>query len=212
MRSVGAVPIAVAAALLMAGCSSSDSDGTATGFVSDDSAGDGAISDDGTGAGGLRYAGAVYQPTNGISDVIVDSHGHYRVDVQVSDGRFQIGTYSLFGILYTYWFAVGDSVLFTADLYGASRTALTPGRYEFAEVPRIRNEELNGQSVFSQSVFGLDFNGDGDVDDNERLDVVGGSIDVSGSDAASLVLEIDVLLVDGQRVQGRYAQGFELVD
>jgi len=160
----------------------------------------------------LNYSGDSFRPSNGIYDFIGENRGHFRVDFQVSDGRFQLGTYSLYGILYTYWFAVDDSIVFTADLYSSRSDTFDTGRYEHASVSNVRSGGHVGQSVFAQAKFGIDFNGDGEVDDDEDLEVVGGSITVSGEQLSGATLDIDVLLVDGQQVIGRYASGFEEVD
>lgn len=161
----------------------------------------------------VTYAGNSRTLNAGIVDIIGENYGHYRIDIQLSDGTFQIALYTLQGFLYSYWFSPDDTVSFSADLYAASSDSFSARRFEYVDINQIRSsDDTLGRSVFSQANVGWDFNSDGNVDDDEELDIVAGTIDVTGSEPTELHLSFDVLLSDGQRASGAYVGVLVLVD
>ncbi len=161
----------------------------------------------------LTYAGNVQGLESGIVDIINNSRGHYQYDIQVSNGEFQIGFYTLQVFLYSYWFAVDDTATFTTDLYAALANSYTPGRYQYVDISKIRNsEETLGQSVFTQANVGWDFDNDGNVSSDEELDVVDGTIDVTGTTINTMHITFGVLLSNGERATGAYSSPFELME
>lgn len=171
-----------------------------------------------SGSNRLTYEGQSRVLDSGIVDIINSARGHLEVDFNISDSEFQIGFYNIGAILYSYWFAPNDTVALNVDLYSASIDTLVAGDYEYVDISEIRDGNSTvGQSVFSQASVGWDFNGDGNVDDDEELDIVDGVVrlNIDGISETALQnasMSWDVLLVNGRRATGSYSGGFTIVE
>ena len=201
-------PCAAAALLLLTGCSGGG-DGSP-------SAAPGTAASGGTAPATnvVRYAGTERALDAALLDVIGPSDGHYEVDVQLGDGTFLPGSYSSFGILYTYWYAVDDSVSFSVDLYSPGADGFRGGTFVHAPISLVRDDDgagIRGRAVFTFGLFGYDFDGDGEVSEAEELEIVGGSVEVDAESAAGAV-RFDVLLEDGTRASGAYSGPFQVVE
>jgi len=166
----------------------------------------------------LSYGNETRVLNNGIVEYINNTRGHYQVDVNVSDSEYSIYFYTFLGVLYSYWYPSADSAMFSVDLYSSALNELVPGTYRYVDIGEIRTEESTpGQSVFAQAKVAWDFNGDGNADDDEELDVVDGTVIIdfaegNNADLTSLTLSWDVLLTNGERSTGQYAGELQLIE
>jgi|GEM_PF-6363592 len=159
------------------------------------SAGEGAV------AGEVTYAGVSYPIVAGQVEEY-RSESHSRVDATFTDGAF-------FPIVVgnvTFWSASSERAEWYAELFSPGRDGFRDGTFEHvANVDgAIVDPAARSTFFFGNAYVAIDQNGNGQVDDDENIDVAGGTISVRANGRGGVQVELDVMLVDGQRVAGRY--------
>jgi|GEM_PF-3755265 len=163
----------------------------------------------------LEYGGATRPLNFGIADVIGNgnNYGQYEIVYRVSDVAWGFTTILIGGIPQISWFSDNNSVVFSTHIYTPSTAGFEPGTYEYVDNAETRAGNTVGRPVFSFAYIGIDFNGDGNVEnDAEHVDVISGTLSVTGGSIEEAVLQFNLTLETGETVTGRFDSGFRIVE
>ena len=155
------------------------------------------------------YSGSSYPLAQGLADVRNDTTYHSNVDFTIIDGYFTSFTDTTNGFPVVKWLANESQVELDLELYSPGGGFL-PGTFGYTPLT-ADDPSLIGASFFNASYAGFDTNGDDEVSEAEEIDVVGGSVTVSGS-APNYQLAFNLQLANGLFATGSYAGEFIVDD
>ena len=157
--------------------------------------------DTGTAAGRLVYAGTSYPIVAGLAEEY-RSDNHSRVDATFTDGAFfpvVVGNF-------TYRLASSVHAEWHAEFFSPGLDGFRDGTFDHVDdAERTASDPAARSSFFfGNAHVGIDLDGNDQVDDNENIDVVGGRIAVGANGRGGVTIELDLMLVNGERVVGGY--------
>lgn len=166
---------------------------------------------------GLNYANQDYVVTEGLAEIQGEQAYHYQVDFRLTDGDFSfvLIPYYIGNFLYytNDWISRNNSIEVFAELYSDGATSFTTANFDFAanEDGSVGEPSRAGQSYFQNAYLAIDVNGDKETNEDEEIQVVGGTIILSG-DAPNYTMSLDLQLTNGQPVKGSFQGDFLVVD
>lgn len=159
----------------------------------------------------LNYGGQSYSLRTGLDVAYKPSDHHSKSELALTDGsfyQFQLIFISSFTPVWV-WRARGGSVWIRGDFLspGTTTDGLRAGTYVYQSEDVDENSQaLADVFFFNDARMGVDINNDGYIesDDNEFLDVVGGTVTLTES-GTRLIVEFSVQLENGVSVSGSYS-------
>ena len=171
-------------------------------------------SDEAVGINEIRYAEAAYTLEQGLLNFIISNDNYHNTDIVLTDGSLNVTSINLGGFLAAQWYPENYGISLDFSLYAPPGETLPPGRYAFGGLREddVRDDPAKaGGRYHAASFITLDTNGNKDWDDPDTdIAVTGGYVEVAGA-YPDYTLTFDLLLEDGNRVQGSY-QGEYLLD
>ncbi len=154
----------------------------------------------------LSVNGQFYPLKSALGDIWGESGEHFNVNFTISNGRYRPDSIKVDGIEYDMLTPVATSALFYARMYspGDQFSLLTYSFSPFGDGGGV----LAGNAFFADAYVGVDEDLSGDVEDDEKQAVVGGTIDFTGT-LPNIELRFSVTLDDGQLVEGHYTGLFD---
>ena len=139
----------------------------------------------------LRYNGT---PGNHISIKVGVTDGDYY-PIDIPNGSFTT----------TLWPIEDGTIEVYAILYSPGTDSLTTGTYTFDDRGRSGSSEadLADQAYFSEAYVAIDADGDQDLVEDEETKVIGGTIEMSGTEPGYEFI-YDLQLADGSTLRGTY--------
>lgn len=134
---------------------------------------------------------------------------HFNVNFTVTDGKFTIMPTSVDGEELNLLVPVEATAIIYAEMFspGEQFSFVT---YSFSSLD-VDEGELAGNAFFNNAFVGFDVDRSGEVDEDERLDVVGGTIEFTGI-LPDIELQFSVTLENGMLAQGHYTGLFDFTD
>jgi len=155
----------------------------------------------------INYDGTVYPLTHAIEIKFDPKDSHLGADFRFANADYRIVPVPLGNGFLNLWSPAGATVRLRADVHHPGREPFRSA--EFRHVPdsvEAGDAEVAGVAYFNDATVGLDFNGDGSVeaDDNEFIDVIGGSITITRLDSGGARVSLNFTLMNGAVVTGFY--------
>lgn len=100
------------------------------------------------------------------------------------------------------------------ELFSAGTTAFKMGTYQFITVSDdddYGDAKFLNKNFFADAEIAIDKNGNKQIDDNEFISVVGGTVTVSGT-PHKYTVEFDLSLEDNKKAKGKFAGDFTYFD
>jgi len=157
--------------------------------------------DSGIDVGAHRY------PLNAaLGDIWGVASNHFNVNFTLTDGKFTITPTTIDGVTHNLLTPVKASGVFHADMYSPG-DAFSFETYSYA-LPAANRESLAGIAFFDNAYVGVDVDDSGEVDEDEKQIVIGGTVEFAGA-VPDIELNFSVTLSDGQLAEGRYTGLFD---
>lgn len=151
----------------------------------------------------LEYNGTKYALKSGFVTDYGSDEAHYNYDFELADGTFD---------------NEGDSDNSTVEvyfeLYSSGSSSFKTGTFQFitaTDDDEITDAKFSNKNFFSYGDILIDKNSDMEFDDNEVIEVTGGTVIVSGT-ARNYTVEFDVSLEDGKKAKGKFSGSFGYYD
>jgi len=166
---------------------------------------------------GLSYANQVYAISKGLAEIQGEQAYHYQVDFRLTDGDFSFISipYYIGDFLYytNYWISLNNSIEVFAELYSDGATSFTTASFDFAANAdgSVGEPSRAGQNYFQNAYVAIDVNGDRETNEDEEIQVIGGTIGLSGN-APNYTMSLDLQLANGQTVKGSFQGDFLVVE
>lgn len=158
----------------------------------------------------VSYNATKYSLQNGLLNNYGETDNHYNIDFSVSDGLFipilnDLGN----GFLTTIWLTSEATIEVAAELYAPGTDGFRTGTFEYTSLPEseVDDVRLVGQYFFNEAYVAIDTNGDVELDEDEEIRVIGGTIQVSGT-YPRYTLVYDLALANGATLRGSYQDEF----
>lgn len=154
----------------------------------------------------LTANGRVYPLDSALGDIWGPAADHFNVNFTVSNGRYRLESAEIDGSLYELLVPAAASAIFHAELYspGEQFSLMTYSHSPFGDGSGV----LAGNAFFDDAYVGVDEDLSGDVEDDEKRAVIGGTVDFTGV-LPNIELRFSVTLEDGQLVEGHYTGLFD---
>ncbi len=154
----------------------------------------------------LLVDGERYPLKSALGDIWGETGEHYNVNFTLSNGKYRLDSREVDGTLHDVLVPVATSALLYASMYspGEQFSLLTYSYSPFGDGGGV----LAGNAFFSDAYVGVDEDLSGDVEDDEKRAVVGGTIDFTGT-LPDIELRFSITLDDGQLVEGHYTGLFD---
>ena len=136
---------------------------------------------------------------------------HSNSEFSLTDGEFYSTQVVLFGNLDLIWRARDAKFWFYADMYSPGTDAFRAGTFTY--MPPSTDEDdpsLSQQFFFKDGRFAFDLDENGDFEDDEYLDVTGGTITLSDQ-TADYTFSLELTLENGKTIAGTYSGNFPKV-
>jgi len=169
-------------------------------------------------SGPLTYGGSSYELTHGFEETfsyrpVQSGDTHSVAEFQVADASFSQTTLLVSGSPIIIWRPNDASVWFRADLHSPGGDGVASATFDYVSDAVDEDGPLVADKhFFNEGRFGVDLNNDGDIDsdDNEFLDITGGSITLNRLDTSALtnVLQFNVTLSNGVPISGSFEGQF----
>lgn len=154
--------------------------------------------------------GARQYPLNAaIGDIWGVANNHFNVNFTLTDGKFTITPTTIAAITHNLLTPVKASGIFRADMYSPG-DAFAFQTYSYA-LPNASRSALAGVAFFNNAFVGVDTDNSGDIDEDERSVVVGGTVEFTGA-VPDIELNFSVTLSDGQLAEGHYTGLFDFTE
>ena len=147
-----------------------------------------------------------YPLDSALGDIWGVSGDHYNVNFTVANGKYAVESVVIDGHAYNMLTPVLSSAVIHAEMYSPG-DQFSWTTYSFSP-PDADAAGLAGNAYFDNAWVGVDEDLSGDVEDDERQAVVGGTIDFTGT-LPDIELHFSVNLEDGQLVEGHYTGLFD---
>ena len=156
----------------------------------------------------LLHRGSQYAVNNGLIRIGRKEGNHVPTRLDIADGVFLPRTIYYGDIPVTVYEPVSGVAEMEFRLYSAGED-FAAGTYSFLPPPEegsiIPNPQ--GQHYIERGTVHLDLNGSGDVTNEEKRDITGGSVTVKNREGG-MSLVFDLVLEDGTQVVGSYNKTF----
>ncbi|MGQ7845427.1 hypothetical protein ACUNV4_13170 [Granulosicoccus sp. 3-233] len=154
----------------------------------------------------LSVDGRLYPLKSALGDIWGETGEHFNVNFTLANGMYQPDVLEVSGRQYDVLTPVATSALFYARMYspGDQFSLVTYSYSPFGDGGGV----LAGNAFFADAHVGVDEDLSGDVEDDEKRMVVGGTIDFTGT-LPYIELHFSVTLEDGQLVKGHYTGLFD---
>lgn len=148
----------------------------------------------------------LYPLDSALGDIWGVTDEHFNVNFTVSNGRYRPDLMEVDGYEYDVLTPVATSAILHAEMYspGDQFSLVTYSFSPFGNEGGV----LAGNAFFDNAYVGVDEDLSGDVEDDEKQAVVGGTIDFTGT-LPDIELHFSVTLEDGQLVEGHYTGLFD---
>lgn len=153
---------------------------------------------------------AISYPLNSaLGDIWGVENDHYNVDFTLTNGKFLVSESEIDGVTHSLLVPVEATATMFAELYspGDSLMFIT---YSYSSLD-VGNEALAGNAFFNRAFVGVDTNNSGDIENNEKIDVIDGTIEFTGT-LPDIELRFSVTLANGQTAEGHYTGLFDFAD
>lgn len=167
-------------------------------------AGSGPEGDSSVSVGAIRY------PLNSaLGDIWGVENDHYNVDFTLTNGQFLVSRSEIDGVTHSLLVPVQATATMFAELYspGDSLMFVT---YSYSSL-ETDNAALAGNAFFNRTFVGVDTNNSGDIENDEKVDVIGGTIEFTGT-LPDIELRFSLTLANGQTAEGHYTGLFDFAD
>jgi len=161
----------------------------------------------------VNYDGTTYELSAGLEEVFQPDDNHSSSQINITNGEFYTTQVVLFGNLTWIWRAREASVWLYVNMYSPGTTEFSEGTFSFA--PRETDEDdpaLANTYFFKKGKFAIDLNNDGQIesDDNEFLEVIGGTMTLTQNGAVYTVT-FNWTLENGVNATGSFTGDFNQV-
>ncbi len=153
---------------------------------------------------------AISYPLNSaLGDIWGVENDHYNVDFTLTNGQFLVSESEVDGVTHSLLVPVEATATMFAELYspGDSLMFVT---YSYSSLD-VGNAALAGNAFFNRAFVGVDTNNSGDIENNEKIDIIGGTIEFTGT-LPDIELRFSVTLANGQSAEGHYTGLFDFAD
>lgn len=147
--------------------------------------------------------------TSALGDIWGVEGDHYRIDFTLTDGQFVIEPTLIGDVMHSLLMPVKASAVVRASLFSPG-DVFGFNAYSHTSLQAM-GHNLAGVAYFSDASLGLDFNGSGDVEADEYLNVIGGSMEFNGV-LPDIELRMAWILSNGQLAEGDYTGLFDFTD
>ncbi|NND91311.1 MAG: hypothetical protein HKN42_10640 [Granulosicoccus sp.] len=157
----------------------------------------------------VSLAGRSFPLDSALGDIWGYREDHYNVNFTVTNGKFVVTPTQIDDQYFNLLTPVAATAIFYAEMHspGKQFSFVTYSHSAFGAGGGV----LAGTAYFDQAYIGVDTDDSGEVDADERLPVVGGTIDFSGL-LPDIELHFSVLLENGQLAEGHYTGLFDFTD
>lgn len=147
-----------------------------------------------------------YPLDSALGDIWGVGGEHFNVNFTVSNGRYRLQPVEVDGEVYDLLMPAAASAIFHADMYspGEQFSLMTYSFSPFGDGGGV----LAGNAFFDNAYVGVDEDLSGDVEDDEKQAVIGGTVNFTGV-LPDIELRFSVTLEGGQFVEGRYTGLFD---
>ena len=161
----------------------------------------------------IKYGSESYSLTNGLEEVFKLDDNHSSSQINITNGEFYSTQVVISGNLNLIWRARNASVWLYVDMYAPGFEGLSSGTYAFR--PKNTDEDdpaLIDIHFFTEGKFAIDLNDDGNIesDDNEYIEITGGTIKVEVK-GGEYLLELNLTLENNENVSGTFGADFDQV-
>ena len=172
----------------------------------------------------LSYSGTAYLLTHGFEEAfrfrptrpgdpttVLDTH--VTSQFEVADALFSITQIIVSGNTISIARPNDASVWLRADVHSPGGEGFETATFEYRpDSVDERGPEVSGIFFFNEAAFGIDTNGDGRInsDDNEFIDVTGGTITVARMANTTASMSFDLTLADGTTLTGSFQGTFPI--
>lgn len=134
---------------------------------------------------------------------------HFNVNFTVTDGKFTIMPTTVSGEVYNLLIPVEATAIIYAEMFspGDQFSFVT---YSYSPAG-VNSSALAGNAFFANAHVGFDVDRSGNVDDDEQLKVVGGTIEFTGA-LPDIELQFSMTLENGLSARGHYTGLFDFTN
>lgn len=150
-----------------------------------------------------------YPLSSALGDIWGVESNHFNVDFTLTDGKFTITPTIIEGATHNLLSPAKASGIFHAEMYSPG-DAFSFETYSLV-LPDANRDALAGVAFFDNAFVGVDSDNSGDVEEDEKLIVVGGTVAFIGA-VPDIKLTFSVLLNDGQTAEGHYTGLFDFTE
>lgn len=165
----------------------------------------------------IKYANKDYKLSKGLEEVfkIQQTKGdkHSGSQLNITDGEFYQTQVSISGNLNWIWRTRKANIWMYVKMYAPGFDGLTDGTYIYkSRSVDKRDSEVENNHFFKQGKVAIDLNNDGEIesDDNEYIDITGGTISVKVTGKIYIV-DFNVKLENGESATGSFEGDFDQV-
>ena len=155
------------------------------------------------------YNGQGIELTNAW-EVIDENRGTHSIsEIHISDGDLKVKRFFFEGMeenAAVFWDVTDGNIWINAYVYSSDIEALDNGVYTYLE---SSSDLVAGSNHIALADVSVDFNQDQEFGSSERMDVVDGTINISGS-SPNYTMTFDFVLENGASVNGTYSGTFNL--
>lgn len=163
------------------------------------------------GDSGIRVGERFYPLDSAIGDIWGVEQNHFNVDFTLANGRYRLETIEIDGVVHTLLVPAAASAVVHAELYSPGQQFSLATYTYSSEGSDEASDALTGTAWFDQAWVGVDEDLSGDVEPDERRDVIDGTVIFSGT-LPNIELHLNLLLETGQLVEGHYYGLFDFTE
>jgi hypothetical protein len=144
-----------------------------------------------------------------LGDIWGVSNDHYKVNFTLTNGKFVLVPTEIDGVTYKLLVPAAATAVVFAEMYSPGETFsfVTYSHSPFGDGGGV----LAGNAFFDHAFVGYDEDNSGEVENDERQAVIGGTIDFTGI-LPDIELHFSVSLENGQTAEGHYTGLFDFTD
>lgn len=157
----------------------------------------------------LSIGSSLYPMDAAVADIWGVTADHYGVDFTLTDGNFRITPTIVGGKTYNLLLPAQAKAVVFASMHSPGRSfSFDTYSHSAGDIPL---DALAGAAYFNKAYVGIDTNQSGEVEPQERLQVVGGTMAFLG-DIPDIEIRFSLQLEDGQLAEGHYTGLFDFID
>lgn len=150
-----------------------------------------------------------YPLSSALGDIWGIEGNHYNVDFTLTNGKFLVAPTDVDGTIHSLLVPVQTTAIVYAELYspGSSLSFVTYSYSSFGNAGGV----LAGNAFFDQAYVSVDTDSSGEVEDDEKISITGGTIEFAGK-LPDIELRFNVTLENGLEAEGYYTGLFDFAD